>query len=315
MQKKVSIVIPVFNAENYILDCLESIKNQSYKSIEIIVVDDGSSDNTVTIVNNQINQDSRVYLYQNPKKGVSSARNFGIQQATGDFITFVDADDLIAPSMISVLCGMMSKNSCDCTSVKFTNSFNNLDLTDERGNIRSYMRKEQYKVLAEGNGYAWTKMYKLSLLKENDILFDENISIGEDILFNSQYFKISNELVESDKELYFYRLNSNSAVNRLDNYKWFDFIFVYSELLKIDMPSNIKNDIEFNYAQILMEAKHRMQYCKSVSITNDKISSLIRKYARCNSQFSIIQNLKVLIFRFFPRISMAYKRYIIKKKG
>lgn len=98
--KLVSIIIPVYNSEKYIDRCINSIVNQTYKDIEIILIDDGSSDRSIDIINNYVNKDNRIKVYTQKNAGPSSARNYGLDVSTGDYVMFVDADDYIDKTMV-----------------------------------------------------------------------------------------------------------------------------------------------------------------------------------------------------------------------
>ena len=117
--KKISIIVPVYQAEKYISKCIESIVNQTYKNLEIILVDDGSTDRSGEICDEYGKKDNRIVVVHNKNKGVSVARNCGLDIATGDYITFVDSDDYIDLQMYSEMMKVVEKYSCDCGSEVF----------------------------------------------------------------------------------------------------------------------------------------------------------------------------------------------------
>ncbi len=110
---KISIVVPIYNAEKYLDRCIQSILNQSYKDLEIILIDDGSTDSSNKICNNYQKRDNRIKFISQKNEGVSAARNRGISEATGEFIGFVDSDDYIQPNMYETLYGLINKYNCD----------------------------------------------------------------------------------------------------------------------------------------------------------------------------------------------------------
>lgn len=116
---KISIIIPSYNEENNISRCLDSVLNQTFTDFEVLCVDDGSSDSTFEIIKQYSKNDDRIVPLKNPQKGVSSARNFGIENAKGDFIGFVDSDDFIQPQMYEFLFRAVTENNCDFSVCKY----------------------------------------------------------------------------------------------------------------------------------------------------------------------------------------------------
>ena len=113
MSPKISIIIPSYNEEKNISRCLDSVMNQTFSDFEVLCVDDGSNDKTYDIIKKYSEKDSRIIPMKNPYKGVSSARNFGIENAKGDYIGFVDSDDFIQPQMYEFLYKAVTENNCD----------------------------------------------------------------------------------------------------------------------------------------------------------------------------------------------------------
>ncbi|MFR7590523.1 MAG: glycosyltransferase family 2 protein [Longibaculum sp.] len=308
---KVSIVIPVFNAGSLIQKCISSIQNQSYSEFEVIIVDDGCTDNTIDIAIKAINGDVRFNIFKNEKKGVSSARNYGISKSKGEYLAFVDADDYISSKFIETLVKLIENKGCDCSSVMLNSSFVEEENFKQYNSI-VYDNIDKHGILAGQNanseGYVCNKLYKLNIIKDNKIKFDEQISIGEDLLFNNQYFVYSNGFVRSDVPLYFYRLNSNSSVNRLDNEKWFDLLKVYEKILNNALNKQIYKMYLYNYSLLILEAQYRQRYCKNTYFTKSQIRDLRSKYVKLSSKYSLKKNIKLFIFMCFPNFAMKYKR-------
>ena len=311
MKGKVSIVIPAFNAEKDIKNCLNSVLKQNYQNIEIVVVDDGSTDNTYHIAKEY----EKIIVLKNRKKGVSSARNYGIRHCTGEYITFVDADDLVAPTFISELVNLLTYYDCDCAAVAYTTDVHKWDRTYTKS-VLLFNDDEKHMLLTGVNngadGYVWNKIYKMSIIKKYSLLFDESITVGEDLLFNNSYFKVSHNLVFLNKTLYFYKLNSSSSVNKLDNSKWFDFIDVYLELLDGNLSEKVITILKFNFIQIILEAFYRKKYCNDAKYSEDELITLKKRYVRLEKDFTIKQKIKIILFMLFPNGSMKYKRRMIK---
>ena len=129
----ISIIVPSFNEEKNIARCLDSILNQTYENFEVICVDDKSTDSTFEIIKSYAEKDSRIKPFKNPSKGVSSARNFGLEKASGDYIGFIDSDDFIQPQMYEFLLRSINENNCEISVCRYekTSEFNikNFELT------------------------------------------------------------------------------------------------------------------------------------------------------------------------------------------
>lgn len=201
----VSVVIPAFNAENYIQDCVHATINQTYRNIEVIIVDDGSEDSTLQICREMASKDARVRILSRTNNGVSTARNEGIDAAKGRYIVFFDADDYPEKTLIEeyirAIDGWKDKTvSLIATGMYFDNYYNkhvgNKDVVLEVA--RGYVKGEDY--LLSRNSAAmlsWLKLfnfvtnkcYDLDYIKEHHIRFDKNIHIGEDLKFNLDYIE------------------------------------------------------------------------------------------------------------------------------
>lgn len=208
---KVSIILPVYNVEKYIAKSIQSALNQTYQNFELLVIIDGSPDNSKQIAESF--KDDRITIYEKPNGGLSDARNYGLERAKGEFVYFMDSDDWIEPNLLKDTVCVFEKNEIDFVvfgyfldnedlkgnlistdeiltkDIQFDKKLNNLDLNEKTLNIL---------------GYAWNKLYRISFLKHNNIIFDKGVSLVEDILFNSKVYANSNTLTIIDKKLYHY---------------------------------------------------------------------------------------------------------------
>lgn len=191
--KLVSIIIPVFNCENSIKKCVKSVIDQNYNNIEIILINDGSTDNSDKICEAFSKMDSRIQYINKPNTGVSKTRNVGIDRASGEYCCFVDSDDWIEESYISKLVASLEQSDVDWViSGYVVNSGNNQIKYDLEENIYTLKEMENTSithVFSEGYIHpCWNKIYKTRYLKQYNISFPDNISISEDTLFNIEYF-------------------------------------------------------------------------------------------------------------------------------
>lgn len=188
---KISVIVPVYNKSDTLKHCIDSILNQDYQNLELILVDDGSSDNSFDICSKYAEKDNRVKVFKKENGGVSSARNFGLKIASGEFIQFVDADDFLEKDMCSKMLYAINLGHFDvvvCSYKKYDGDKikNKISLDFECENVFQF--KDKFSFLFENALFnpPWNKLYKREKINS---LFDENISLGEDLLFNLEYFK------------------------------------------------------------------------------------------------------------------------------
>ena len=218
---KVSVIIPAYNAENFIRKSLDSVVNQVYKNLEIIVVDDASTDSTKKIIKEYADKDDRIIpFYQASNKGVSSARNIGLKAVSGEYVVFVDSDDELTPDAIRRMVDMADKYNSD-----FIDSYHLLYLKKKNGKLYSFTEKkmpkqiqvfgslnENVKVL-DTYTYITGKLIKKELLK--GLKFDETLTRYEDLVFEHELKTRIKNYVLLNKPIYFYYQREDSLVNTL----------------------------------------------------------------------------------------------------
>jgi len=205
---KVSILIPCYNVEQFIPSCLDSILNQSYDDLQIVLIDDGSKDGSWAIMRRYAKLDERIEIYHQENYGVAYTRNKLLEKVNGDFVLFVDSDDWIEPNMVEslitkaiqyeadvVTCGMIINDSTPSPTYTET-------LLDRTETIKKFLFHKDLK------GSLWNKLIKTNLL--HNLSFDPSIGYGEDALFCWQIFQGVDKVVLTDKQLYHYRMNDSS---------------------------------------------------------------------------------------------------------
>lgn len=183
MKKVVSVIIPVYNVEEFIFRTVESVMNQDYKNIEIILVDDGSPDNSAEIIDKLAKKDDRITCVHKENGGVSSARNAGLRIASGEYVTFIDGDDWAEPKYVSYLLNLVESNKCEIGMNKNNYSDYNTKSNEEEY-VVSAEKAIEWIYLGDIFVAVWNKIYSMQFLKKNNILFDEKIWYGEGMLFN-----------------------------------------------------------------------------------------------------------------------------------
>ena len=209
----VSIIVPVYNAERFLKECVQSILDQDYKNIELILVDDGSIDNSHKICLEFADIDSRVRVFHNENHGVSFTRNFGIDAATGDYICFIDADDLILPDYITSLLQSLTRADAEIVFCGYKLLYGER-LVKKAPHLKPgcYNFEDlSYRAIDDGTlsgilfGSVWGAMYKSSLIKESNVKFDPSVRRNEDGLFNLQLLPDADKIVISEYTGYIYR--------------------------------------------------------------------------------------------------------------
>lgn len=216
---KISIIIPFYNAEKYLSQCMESILVQTISSYEVIFVDDGSTDNGLLICEQYASQDGRIVVIHQENQGVSAARNRGIAAAAGDYIGFVDADDYIRPDMFQIMLDHAKKYDAEivlCDSIAISGNGNQESETFVSLSSGGLLHRSEIKppVLLEMAGAVWRCIYRTSFLKEHCIEFPVGLKISEDRIFNLLAMGYASKIAYVKEPLYFRTLNDESAVHR-----------------------------------------------------------------------------------------------------
>jgi glycosyltransferase involved in cell wall biosynthesis len=219
LNPKISIIIPVYNVRKYLRRCLASVCAQTLREIEIICINDGSTDDSLNILNEYADRDNRIIIIDQENAGVANARNRGLQMATAPYIGFVDSDDFIAPDMYEKMYNAMIMNDVDFVECGaepfFTYFFNNKD------SIRDYFSTRGLSgiinnpnVFINTSDGLWKILYKKEEIIKHRLKFMENISIGEDNLFIVSYKSLIQSGFYIPENLYLYFYYENSAIGK-----------------------------------------------------------------------------------------------------
>lgn len=255
----ISVIVPVYNVEKYLDRCIRSIVNQTYKNLEIILIDDGSPDNSPQMCDEWAEKDSRIKVIHKQNGGVSSARNAGINAASGDYIGFVDGDDYIDPDMYEVMLTEIIENEADaarCAIVRESSNGYKEEWGSNTSEIRIVNKKQLRCDIGEANGilpvHVGNKLFKKECLI--GIRFNTCFKYSEDTLFNFQVSERISKMVYHDVCRYHYVNNSDSVTHqqfdeaRFDEHRVMDIIF--SEAEKDVLPYCVKGDIYKSFRTI-----------------------------------------------------------------
>lgn len=311
---KVSIIIPVYNNEFYLRKCLDSVINQTLKEIEIIIINDGSTDNSLEIIKEYRNRDKRIIIINKENEGVSKTRNRGLDICKGQYIQFIDSDDYIDNNMIESMYNVATNNKLDivmCGYKKIIDDkeYNNLptieidNIINKEIIVKYLTNSYESKIL----WFVWKNMYKNELLSLNNIKFKENLRFGEDSIFNLECFLEAQRIMAIDQCFYNYRYNPNSLTSK----KYKDYLFSnlniqYKEKISIykkySLENLMKDDIDKNFI------KHQLPMCISNEINNTNNSLIYNIKGMKKYEFvdDIIKNNSIRLF--------FDKRYTFKEK-
>ena len=217
---KISVIIPVYNGEKYIQRCIDSVFNQTYSNVEIIVVNDGSTDDTENILKKY----SNIVLVNKENEGVSKARNTGLSLATGEYVYFCDADDYLEKDAFEVLINEYDGNDL----LRFGHYVVNDEQKNEKKNNDDILagvnlnfdyNKQllEYLISNKTEGHLWNYLFKLKVIKDNNILFDEDLFYQEDVIFLLEYILKIKKIKIISNPFYNYFVNENSVTKNIES--------------------------------------------------------------------------------------------------
>ena len=208
----ISIIIPAYNVEKYIDKCLSSILDQTYTNIEVIIINDGSTDKTAQIINSISKKDDRVRILHKENAGVSAARNRGIEISTGDYLVFVDGDDYLAKDYAEYMLSLVQKTSSDICLSKCCYTVNGEKQTEVE-TIEPLKPEEATALLLSPEVIVgcWNKIYKRSFIMDNKLRFSTTLFYGEGLSFITTASQLSNSVGVGNRKVYYYRRNNEAS--------------------------------------------------------------------------------------------------------
>lgn len=304
----ISIVVPVYNVEKYVKKCIDSILKQTYSDYELILVNDGSLDSSGEICSYYANSDCRIKVIHKKNGGLSDARNTGIQQAKGDWITFIDSDDYVSEDYLETLYNLIVYNNADISIASFTvvSKFKNADFSDGSKSIMNSEETIRRMLLGEGFDMgAWGKMYRTSFFKNN--LYPVG-KLFEDSKTTYQIISQANKIAFYSKSIYYYMNRKESIVNSK---------FSENKLDLIEMNLLSREFILKKYPRLTNETNRRVLWAyfstlNQVIQSND--SKIIEKYSPSLVEYILSQEVLVKSYKEIPRRD-KFAFYILKYMG
>lgn len=258
-----SIVVPAYNCERYIGECLTSLQGQGFRDFEVVVVDDGSTDGTAEVVDSFAASDSRFKLIRTENHGVSHARNVALDQVTGDYVLFVDADDWVAPDYVETLVRPLVSGECGCSSCGIAGVSDGGVPCFTCGETIEYVgSKAQVSMLDKPRGFLCNKGFLASVITQNGLRLDEGVAQSEDMLFLLDYLSLCDKLVYDSGVKYCYRQRRGSATNSTCNPRWLDAIKVFDAYRQhLSKGAYYRKVVADNFILMGYEAVYRAEKC------------------------------------------------------
>lgn len=297
---KFSIILPIYNVEKYLCECIDSILKQSFKDFEVILVDDGSSDSSPQICDDYAKKDNRIKVIHKINGGQADARNKGLEVASGDYICYIDSDDYLANDNVLCLLAEKTKNNPDVVHYKFKEWFEKDGHTEECRfdyNIPIEGRSvgEIYCDLIDKDAYynsAWSKIIRRQLLIEHNIRFEKGIS-GEDNEWYYHIVMVAQSIILVDEPLYIYRRRQGSITTTLTRKNLIDQLYV------LDKWELILKKLETDERARVVWGNLAKQYCSALIIYAkvDNSTDLFPEIKKKKYLLQYSKNPRVVIFR------------------
>lgn len=275
---KISVIIPVYNVAPYLAKCLDSVINQTFTDLQIIVVDDGSTDEGGKICDEYAAKDKRIEVYHRKNEGLSAALNFGLSVVKGEYIGQVDSDDALHPKMYEILYNTMKEKDADLVSCKWSYSLNRV----EKVNVSNYdifeinPITEYQRFRSEIQVFRWDKLYKAKLF--------EGFQYPVGHVYEDEYIHriafASKKCVLVDLPLYYYRLRDLSFMHSFDEKRVYDSFHAFDDWVNFAFDNNWSESFSFVASEYCYRAMWIWNLCKEYKVNNRKVKNLCRKKVR-----------------------------------
>lgn len=298
-----SIIVPVYNVEKYLNECIKSILNQTFNNYELILINDGSTDESKKICQ-LYESNSKVCFIDINNSGVSNARNVGLKQAKGEYVLFVDSDDCLKENALEKIDQELNQ---DIDLLIFSSEKIYTNAKKEKILKNEFIEKnEALKLLLKNDyfcGYVWNKVFKRKIINNNKLKFNTKIFMNEDLLFCFNYINLlKNKIKTSSNILYEYRVRISSALNSTANEKNVSSILVYKYIFDNCDIQEVNNDAKLYYLR---------SYYKYKKNRNSFDINLINKIKKeLKFKINVSERLKMLIYKFFPQLKTIFIKII-----
>ena len=313
----ISIVVPIYNGENYIKDCLKSIVCQTYTDWELLLIDNASTDNSLRFCKEYAAQDDRIQVFQQHRNmGVSVARNLGIEKARGEFITFIDIDDWVAEDYLEKFLSIWKQTKADMIICDYQKAYDidrkNTKKQKQECTELEIFTTEEYleKYFLDGNTHCWGVLFDRELVDR--IYFPKGMTIGEDMLFLLNVAQVAKKIVVTGYKGYYYYINEKGAMNKKFTPSYMDQIYCWEKALeKITeqyprLISKVESILVVSSLLVAgklsyLDPKERISYQKEIDGCHDSFMKYV-KNKEIRKYLPKGYPLKVWLYQYLPKI-------------
>lgn len=308
---KISVIIPVYNVEKYLRICLESILNQNFKGYEIILINDGSTDNSLNICREYEKKYSNIIVINEENSGPSAARNKGLEYAKGKYISFIDSDDELLPNYFKILYDTAEKNKCDVLTCGYNTGKNTADIKPNFIFNKIMSGREfilSNKKIHSNNDlcFPWRYFYKRSIIKDGKVKFNTNITIGEDTVFSLEAILKSKRVMAIEDILYSHRIDNPNSLMTVK----------YKPKLEESLINQYDKRLQLSEEYGLMSNK---DYCKNMAnyYINNIYTMMVNNILNSNSRDKRTDIKRILNYKMFKDsfkvLGIGYKANSLKE--
>jgi len=310
MSDLISVIIPVYNVELYLKKCLDSVISQTYRNIEIILVDDGSTDTSGIICDEYAGKDRRIKVIHKQNGGLSDARNVGLNCCTGRYVTFIDSDDFVAHDYIENLYVIMTTTESDvaiCRDTEFYSDQEPSSLVQGKAKIITFNNiqalKQLYGKYAKEMTTVWGKLYKIWLF--SDIKFPVG-RVHEDLYVDYKLWYKSSRLALTTKKLYFYRKRTGSITSEKFNYRYrLDYMEALSERMDFFKCTGLRSLADRTYISLLSYALESYILAQKVHKEHEKLF-----LEKLNEVYGLVKDSSHPFLRFVTKIALVNPKFV-----
>ena len=318
----VSVIVPIYKVENYLARCVDSILAQTYKDLEIILVDDGSPDNSPSICDEYAKKDARIKVIHKVNGGLSSARNAGLDVAKGKYIAFVDSDDWVEPCFIETLVTALEETNADMSACKFCRTKGDFAKREWFDTNVEVIEGEKFtSIFTEKSyaGYACNKLFKNEIIQRNSLRYDEKIFNGEDFPFTTEYVFYANKVAYIKQDLYYYYFRETGIMNTISlTERFVTILYAREKTLEFlaENAPNVYDKCKASYLSILCKIKYMAML--DIVKHNNVLVSVNRKLKVARKGLFTLKNvalkdkLKLFIMIYFPKTMAKIYRKKVK---
>lgn len=320
---RLSIIIPVYNVSKYLNECLKSLIEKNRQDYEIILVNDGSTDNSAYICEQYSREYEQIQFYSKENSGVSDTRNMGIDLSNGEYLAFIDADDYVENGYIDKIISLLDYKADIYIYGYYEQNEKGIfkkEVTRRKSGMQEMNSAICENIFSELHYQVWNKIFKAEIVKEKGIKFDSNLRISEDLKFWVDYFYYISNLYILDKPIYYYRYNENGAVRKksLDVFKQIDTVFKAQKRLLFFLNVSEQAHLQLNtiYVEHICLYYHMLRQSRISSREIDlHLNQILKEVPRSLNKKSAKFKAYCLIHRNYLLLDIYFLfRYSIKKR-